>query len=227
MWLSINCSSASANESSPSSISILPNLLCPSHAFVILPIRTTLPASNTFVVIFENFHIVLSNSTLVSLTMNATMDCTPLNTQWQDTIYSPISEELPMNAPPPHGKPVHHTCFFDANLMHDLITGHSATSLLHMLNQTQGAWTSTRQHQVKTATYGSEFMATHQAVEQVINICYTLHMFGGPAWVLGDNQAIINRMTIPHSSLSNIGMHFPTTNARKLLLPVFVGSNTS
>ena len=49
-------------------------------------------------------------------------------------------------------------------------------------------------------------MAARQAVEQIIDICYTLCMFGvpldGPAWLLSDNQAVINSTTIPHSSLS-------------------------
>ena len=49
-------------------------------------------------------------------------------------------------------------------------------------------------------------MAARQAVEQIIDIHYTLRMFGvpldGPAWLLGDNQAVINSTTIPHSSLS-------------------------
>ena len=64
----------------------------------------------------------------------------------------------------------------------------------------------TCQNQVEMATYGSEFMAACQAIKQVIDIHYTLHMFSipldGPAWLLGDIQAMINSMMIPHSSLS-------------------------
>ena len=124
---------------------------------------------------------------------------------WQDTVYGPISEEIPTNAPAPLGKPARHTCFFDAN-MHDMITRHSAMGLLHLLNQTPSAWTSTCQNQVETATYGLEFMAVCQAVEQTIDLCYTLHMFSvlldGPSWLLVDNQAVINSTMIPHSSLS-------------------------
>ena len=54
--------------------------------------------------------------------------------------------------------------------------------------------------------YGSEFMAARQAVEEIVDIHYTLRMFGVPldgySWVLGDNQAIINSTKILHSSLS-------------------------
>ena len=90
--------------------------------------------------------------------------------------------------------------------MHDVVTGCSCTGVLHLLNQTPSSWLSSCQGQVETATYGSEFMAARQVVEQIINIRYTLCMFGvpldGPAWLLGDNQAVINSTTIPHSSLS-------------------------
>ena len=120
-------------------------------------------------------------------------------------LYGPISKDLPTNMPPPHGQSVHSTTFFDTNLMHNVVTGCSATSILHLLNQKPGTWLSSCQGQVKTATYSSEFMAAHQPVEQIIDICYALHMLGipldGPAWLLG-NQAVINSTTIPHSSLS-------------------------
>ena len=103
-------------------------------------------------------------------------------------------------------KPARHTCFFNANLMHDVTTGCSAMGLLHMLNQTPSAWTSTRQNQVETTTYGLEFMAACQAVKQTIDLHYTLCMFSvlldGPSWILGDNQAVINSTMIPHASLS-------------------------
>ena len=108
--------------------------------------------------------------------------------------------------PSPRGRLVRTTTFFDANLMHDVVTGCSCTGVLHLLNQTPSSWFSSLQGQVETATYGLELMAARQAVEQIINIRYTLHMFGvpldGPAWLLSDNQAVINSTTIPHSSLS-------------------------
>ncbi len=90
--------------------------------------------------------------------------------------------------------------------MHDLITGRSCTGVLHLLNQTPIDWFSKRQDQVETATYGSEFMAARQAVEQIIDLRYTLRSFGvpldGPAWLFGDNKSVVTSSTIPHSSLS-------------------------
>ena len=49
-------------------------------------------------------------------------------------------------------------------------------------------------------------MATRQAVEQVIDLRYTLRMLGvpieGPSWLFGDNKAVVTSSTIPHSSLN-------------------------
>ena len=80
------------------------SLSCFQHS----PHKATLPASHAFVVIFENFPIQFHTGV-------PDHECHyglhPTKHTSQDTIYSPMSEELPMNAPPPHGKPVHHTCF--------------------------------------------------------------------------------------------------------------------
>ena len=60
-----------------------------------------------------------------------------------------------------------------------------------------------------TQTYAKRLLSNFEKLFgtlPVIDIHYTLHMFGvpldGPAWLLGDNQAVINSTTIPHSSLS-------------------------
>ena len=49
-------------------------------------------------------------------------------------------------------------------------------------------------------------MAARQAVEQIINLRYTLHMLGvpldGPSWLFGDNKSVVTSSTIPHSSLN-------------------------
>ena len=54
--------------------------------------------------------------------------------------------------------------------------------------------------------YGSEFMAARQAVEQIIDLHYTLRMLGvpieGPSWLFGDNEVVVTSSTIPHSSLN-------------------------
>ena len=122
------------------------------------------------------------------------------------SVYNDPKEEIPPNAPVPKGKPVRTTTFVDANLMHDFSTGRSATGILHLLNQTPTDWFAKRQGQVETATYGSEFVAACTATEQIVDLRYTLRMFGvpldGPSWMFGDNQSVVTSSTIPHSTLS-------------------------
>ena len=54
---------------------------------------------------------------------------------------------------------------------------------------------------VKSATYSSEFMATCHAMEQIINLCYTLCRLGvpldGPSWLFGNNKCIVMSSMIP------------------------------
>ena len=125
---------------------------------------------------------------------------------WMHSVYGDPKEDVPDDAPPPKGNPVRTTTFKDANLMHDFSTGRSATGIFHFLNQTPIEWFSKRQGQVETATYGSEFVAARTATEQIMDLRYTLRMFGvpldGPAWLFGDNQSVVTSSTIPHSTLS-------------------------
>ena len=96
------------------------------------------------------------------------------------------------------------TTFVDAKLCHDFTTGRSVTGVLHFLNSTPIAWFTMRQGQAETATYGFEFTAARQAVEQIIDLRYTLRMFGmpldGPSWLFGDNQSVVTSSTLPHST---------------------------
>ena len=129
----------------------------------------------------------------------------PIQYDWMESVYGCLPEETDPKAPIPKGKPVRTTSFVDANLMHDAVTGRSATGILEYLNQTPIDWFSKRQAQVETATYGSEFMAARQATERLIDLRYTLRSFGvpldGPAWMFGDNKSVVTSSTIPHSTL--------------------------
>ena len=102
--------------------------------------------------------------------------------------------------------PVRTTMYADANLLHNLVTGRSATGVLHFFNQTPIDSFSKRQNQVESAIEGSEFMAARQGVEQIIDLRYRLHMLGvpieGPSWLFGDNKAVVTSSKIPHSSLN-------------------------
>ena len=130
----------------------------------------------------------------------------PVKFDWMESVYGVNPEEIDPRAPEPKGKPVRTTTFVDANLMHDAVTGRSASGILEMLNQTPIDWFSKRQNQVETATYGSEFMVARQGTERLQDLRYTLRSFGvpldGPAWMFGDDESVVTSSTIPHSTLA-------------------------
>jgi hypothetical protein len=132
-------------------------------------------------------------------------DASYVKHSWEYSVYRNVQEEIPSDMPEAKGKPVRLTCFWDANLMHDLTTGRSCTGVLHVINQTPADWHAKRQSTVETATYGSEFAAGRTATEQVIDIRHTLRMMGvaidGPTCMFGDNKSVITSSTIPHSML--------------------------
>ena len=125
---------------------------------------------------------------------------------WMEMVYGTPIEEIPDKAPTPKGNKVCTSTYCDANLLHDLVTGRSATGILHLFNQTPIDSFSKRQNQVETATCGSEFIAARQAVEQIIDLRYTLRMLGMPingnSWLFGDNKSVVTSSTIPHSTLN-------------------------
>jgi hypothetical protein len=129
----------------------------------------------------------------------------PPTFDWSQSIYGSPTEELG-DHPKPLGKAVRTTTFKDANLMHDLVTGRSASGIFHMVNKTPIGWFSKRQLTVETATYGSEFVAARLAVEQIQDLRITLRDLGvpldGPAWLFGDNQSVLTSSTLPHSKLN-------------------------
>ena len=74
-----------------------------------------------------------------------------------------------------------------------------------MLNKTPIEWYSKQQATVETATYGSEFVAARIATEQIMDLRYTLRMFGapidGPSWMFGDNLSVVLQSNVPSSSI--------------------------
>jgi hypothetical protein len=85
-------------------------------------------------------------------------------------VYAGAEEEVPDNCPEPLGKEVVMTTFVNANLYHNLVNGRSVTGILHLFNKTVINWYYKKQATVETATYGSEFVATQTAVEQILNL---------------------------------------------------------
>ena len=125
---------------------------------------------------------------------------------WERTVYGPVTELKPKEAPPPRGPSVTTTTYCDANLYHDKITGRALSGVLHFVNGTPIDWYCKRQATVETATYGSEFVVARIATEQIIDIRTTLRYLGvdisGPSFLFGDNQSVVTSSTVPSSVLN-------------------------
>ena len=110
---------------------------------------------------------------------------------WTYSVYGDVHEILPDDMPEPLGEAVTTTTTMDANLNHCLATGKSITGCLHFVNKTPVDWYSKKQATVKTATYGSEFVAAKTATEQIMDIRQTLRYLGAPittkSFLFGDN----------------------------------------
>ena len=124
---------------------------------------------------------------------------------WEDAIYGKVEELIPENAPPPLGKPVIHTTYCDANLLHNVMTGRSVTGIIHILNKTPIEHFSKKQLTVETATFGSEFMVVRTTVEQVMAIRTTLRYLGvpiiGPTYLHGDNKSVVDSCNVPRARI--------------------------
>ena len=99
---------------------------------------------------------------------------------WSRSCYGDVKESIPDDAPIPRGRYVVIMTYTDANLLHDQATGRALTAVLHFINQTPIDWYSKRQATVETATYGSEFVAARTAIDQIIDLRYTLRYLGVP-----------------------------------------------
>jgi hypothetical protein len=133
-------------------------------------------------------------------------DLTHRTYDWAQSVYGHVSEVIPKDTPKPLGKRVITTTMFDANLMHDVITGRSVTGVLHFLNKTPIEGYSKKQASVETSTYGSEFTAAKTAVQQIVELRLMLRYLGVPVYdkcyLFGDNEAVVKNSTIPHSQLT-------------------------
>jgi hypothetical protein len=89
---------------------------------------------------------------------------------WTYTVYGNTKEVLPKDAPEPLGEHETLPYYIDANLMHNITTGKSVTGVLHLIKKTPLDWYSKKQVTVETETFGSEFVAAHIRIEQIINL---------------------------------------------------------
>ena len=88
---------------------------------------------------------------------------------WKYTPYGIQSEDLPLDEPEPKGKPIVLTHYFDANLIHDVLSGKAVTVTIHFWNKTPMDWFSKKQSTSETATYGSKFLLCRTCFKQAID----------------------------------------------------------
>jgi len=119
--------------------------------------------------------------------------------------YQGVEEEIPLDMPPPKGKPVTLTTYVDADHASCTETRRSVTGVLLLINNTPIRWYSKRQNTVETSTYGSELVAARIATELSMELRYQLRMLGvgiqGPTIMYGDNQSVVISTTTPSSTL--------------------------
>jgi hypothetical protein len=124
---------------------------------------------------------------------------------WMYTIYGDCQEEILTDAPPPLGRYVTTSHYVNANLIHDLVTGKLVTGCIHFFNQTLIDVYTKKQATVKTATYGSEFVAARTCTDQIIELRTPLQYLGVPlcnqSYMFGDSQAVVNSSTLPEARL--------------------------
>ena len=93
-------------------------------------------------------------------------------------------------------------------------------------------WFSKKQATVKTATYGSEFVAAKTATEQIMDIRQTMRYLGAPittkSFLFGGNRSLVTSATLPHSTLTKRHNIIAFHNVREAIaakLMVSIGSS--
>ena len=124
---------------------------------------------------------------------------------WSKSIYGDHMEDIPVDAPKPLGKQVTLIHYFNANLMHDVLSGKAVTGCIHLANKTPIMWYSKKQATSETATYGAEFISGRTCIEQMIDLRQTFRYLGIPihdtSYIFGDNETMIQSSSFPYARL--------------------------
>ena len=93
----------------------------------------------------------------------------------------------------------------DANHASNRVTRRSQTGILIFVNRAPIIFFSKKQNTVEVSTFGSEFIASRIAVEQIESLRYKLRMFGvplsGPTNMFMDNEAVYKSTSMSKSTL--------------------------
>ena len=124
---------------------------------------------------------------------------------WSNPVYGKPTEDKPKDAPKPLSKLVHLISYFDANLMHDVLSGKAVTGILHFSNKTPVAWYCKKQNLSECATYSAKYLSYRTCIKQIVDLGNTLRYLGlnlqDKCYVSGDNKSMINSSTVPYARL--------------------------
>jgi hypothetical protein len=84
--------------------------------------------------------------------------------------YPDVVEDLDPKAPEPRGKDIKTTCFFDVALGTPETKGRGHTGIILFAGGTPVTYISRRQGTAEGSTYGSEYIAGCQSIEEVMTL---------------------------------------------------------
>jgi hypothetical protein len=150
--------------------------------------------------------------------------------------YPDVKEDLDPKAPQPRGKEIHTTCFFDAALGTPETKGRGHTGIILFAGRTPITCISRRQGTAEGSTYGSEYIAGRQSIEEVMTLRGALRALGVPVrtpttWY-GDNLGMLQSTGLPDSTLKKRHMSIAYHMCREqvaagAILPIKVGTGNN
>jgi hypothetical protein len=119
--------------------------------------------------------------------------------------YPDAVEEIDVNLPKPLIDEMEITVFVDSDHAHDKVSRRSITGIIIFVGRTPVVYSSKRQGAIETSTYGAEFCAMKNAIEELIALRYMLRCLGvkvtHASMVCGDNMGVVQNSTISESLL--------------------------
>ena len=130
---------------------------------------------------------------------------TSVSASWDHTPYAGVEEPIPHKIPRALGLRVTISVWFDANLLHCLITGKAVTGIIVFYNGTPVRWYTKKQATVATSTFAAEYDAGRTMVELVQAERNYLRYLGVPinevSYAFGDNKSMIDGSVSPTGKL--------------------------
>ena len=120
--------------------------------------------------------------------------------------YNYFQEDIDPRFPTAVLKEMMLSIFVDSDHAYDTVTGRSVTGMISFLGSTPLTWMSKKQKSVQTSTFGAEFTALKQAVDEAVTLRYHLRSMGikvmRPTTIYMDNMSVVLNATNPGSPLN-------------------------